>query len=922
MTEWCVHARCGRELGLSQEAVRTTDLLIDAPYVVSRAAPQFDFEFPPSARRTQDWIVDCPRAGVKAFHNQLGSEATVAAIIHLGLAGTQREYDPESRFLGTAITSQISDRLDTLSNISGISKELETAGEILENNDAVDDVLQSGASSFDNDTICCDYCGHKFESAPALECPDCNELLGGWPQIVHDEAKQERQDRYNQRLSGEITEHNNNSQFVVIETSYRPPDWIEAGGQVGYTSNEQNLLLGRVVDTTESEVHVDYGDMGSLPLAEGMSVELWNAESHITTILQQSWLLEARRDFEGLIGTSTDTDRLVEHSERLLSTLNSTSSSQISPQRRTGLESVGEDRFPLNDSQSEVINHVLGMEPGDLYTVVGPPGTGKTEVIAKAAHDLASRGERVLVTSHTNIAVDNVIEKLAGNNPHKVVRVGRPEKVSAKAKELMLERVIQGDSKSVQELLDRIEQLRSTISDHQEKINQLEKHKNEIKYEYDNRVLDGDNTDKIESEIAQEREELTELQRKERELWEEAEATSVREADITGATLVRSQLQGLAQVEFDTVIIDEASQISTPLGLLAMTTAKKWVVVGDHKQLLPVLKSVNTDSGRPPAGASLFNLLRDQFGEDTWLRTHYRSVDSIIGFARDEVYDSRINLTEKNVDTIDTPSHLKSEGMFVDEILDEPLAMVATTEEQGWRKRFGSPFNKQEAQVCDQLVARLIQDYGLDPGQVGIITPYRGQRNVIRDTLGSDYAVDVETVDGFQGRERDVIIYSVVGTDPGSLSFAGDQNRFNVAATRPKSKLVVVGNINRIGTKTKRNNILRSFIKYASDKNAVFDWAEKTKTTPTLSSPLPEDADTSASENNSNELPAKDLKRLSDIVTMQPTSNGELASRWDMDSGKEVHRYISSTLDEYVYRDASVHLRATDEAVQLVNSSG
>jgi superfamily I DNA and/or RNA helicase len=676
-----------------------------------------------------------------------------------------------------------------------------------------------------------------------------------------------------------------------------------------------------VVDTTESEVHVDYGDMGSLPLAEGMSVELWNAESHITTILQQSWLLEARREFEGLIGTSTDTDRLVQSSERLLNTLNSPNAPKISPQQRTGLESVCEDRFSLNDSQSEVINHVLGMDPGDLYTVVGPPGTGKTEVIAKAAHDLASRGERVLVTSHTNIAVDNVIEKLAGNNPHRVVRVGRPEKVSTKAKELMLERVIQGDSESVQELLDRIEELRSTISGHQEKINQLEEHKNNRKYEYDDRVLDGDNSDKIESEIATRREELTELQRKERELWEEAEATSVREADITGATLVRSQLQGLAQVEFDTVIIDEASQISTPLGLLAMTTAKKWVVVGDHKQLLPVLKSINTDSGRPPAGASLFNLLRDQFGEDTWLRTHYRSVDSIIGFARDEVYDSKINLAEKDVDKIDTPSHLKSDEMFVDEILNEPLAMVATTEEQGWRKRFGSPFNKQEAEVCDQLVARLIQDYGLDPSQVGIITPYRGQRNVIRDTLGNDYAVDVETVDGFQGRERDVIIYSVVGTDPGSLLFAGDQNRFNVAATRPKSKLVVVGNISRIGSKTKRNNILRSFINYASDKNAVFDWNEKTRMTPTLPSPLPEDVDTKTSENTSNELPAKALKRLSDIVTMQPTSNGELASRWDMDSGKEVYRYISSTLDEYVYRDASNRLRATDEAFQLTNSS-
>jgi hypothetical protein len=258
--------------------------------------------------------------------------------------------------------------------------------------------------------------------------------------------------------------------------------------------------------------------------------------------------------------------------------------------------------------------------------------------------------------------------------------------------------------------------------------------------------------------------------------------------------------------------------------------------------------------------------------------------------------------------------------MFIDDVLDEPLAMISTSAEQGWRKRFGSPYNKKEAQICDRLVARLVQDYNLDQDQIGIITPYRGQRNKIRNILEKDYAVDVETVDGFQGRERDVIIYSVVGTDPGSLSFAGDKNRFNVAATRPKSKLVVVGNIDRIGSKTKRDNILRSFIKYARKNDSVFDWDEKSKTAPTLSSPLPQDVEPSGEDGTSEELPTKALKRLSDIVTMQPTNNGELESRWEMDSGKEVHRYISTTLDEYVYRDPSVRLRATSEAEQLVES--
>lgn len=921
MNEWYIHAQCGRELGLKPITVRLVDLLIDAPYIVSRAAPQLEFEFPPSARRTQDWIVDCPQAGVTAFAEQFGSDAAVAAIVHYALVGAQRPFDPNSQSLETAITDQISERLDTLSSVSEIKDPVATATEFLENNEGViRDALARAVSNTNEETLYCDNCGHSFESAPLLDCSNCGTLLGGWPQIVHDEAKRERQDRYNQRLSGQITEHNPESKFVVVGTAHRPPDWIEDGSQVGYTTNDQRLLLGRVINTTESEVHVDYGEMDSLPLAEGMSIELWSAESHITTILQQSWLLEARRDFRGLATSSPDHERLVRNSTRLLETLKRDSAPEITPTQHSQLKSVGADRFPLNDSQCEVVNHVLGMGPGDLYTVVGPPGTGKTEVIAKAAQELASEGERVLVTSHTNIAVDNVIEKLAGENPHTVVRVGRPEKVSTEAKELMLEKVVDDESASVSELLGQIDDLKSTIGEQQARISSLEEHKGYLSREVDHRLRDSDREAKIDAKITAEREELTTRQRELRELWNEAEATSVRQADITGATLVRSQLGGLAQVEFDTVIIDEASQISTPMGLLAMTTAKKWVVVGDHKQLLPVLKSINTDSGRPPAGSSIFNLLRDRFGEDAWLRTHYRSVAPIIGFARDQVYNSNIEVAEKDGETIETPSHLRSDELFVDQVLDEPLAMVATSEEQGWRKRYGSPFNEQEAHVCIQLVARLIQDYGLDPDQVGIITPYRGQRNVIRDSLEPEYAVDVETVDGFQGRERDVIIYSVVGTDPGSLKFAGDQNRFNVAATRPKSKLVVVGNVDRIGAKTGRDNILRSFIEYAGSRDAFFDWDEKSRVESDVPSPPLTEPDDDSVENTGHGLPPKALARLNDIVALQPTNNGELASEWELESGKAVHRYLSSTLDTYIYRDEAVRIRATDEAERLVAS--
>lgn len=209
MTDWSVHAHCGRELELEPNTVRLVDLLIDTPYVVSRAAPQLQFEFPPSARRTQDWVTDCPRAGITAFTEQLGTDAAVAAIIHYALVGAQRTFDPGSRFLGKEITHQINERLNTLSGVAEISGPVTTATTFFENNDAVvRDALNRAASNEDDGTLCCDNCGNSLDSAPLLYCPDCRTLLGGWPQIVHNEAKRERQDRYKQRLSGEITEHN------------------------------------------------------------------------------------------------------------------------------------------------------------------------------------------------------------------------------------------------------------------------------------------------------------------------------------------------------------------------------------------------------------------------------------------------------------------------------------------------------------------------------------------------------------------------------------------------------------------------------------------------------------------------------------------------------------------------------------------
>ena len=198
----------------------------------------------------------------------------------------------------------------------------------------------------------------------------------------------------------------------------------------------------------------------------------------------------------------------MKHVPALLDTLDQQSVSQPTPGEPTSTQSL--PGFDLDSSQEAVLKDICGLEHGDLSLIVGPPGSGKTEVIAKAADELATQGERVLVTSHTNIAVDNVVEKLADYSTHDITRAGRPEKLSKGTQELMLSKVIErNDDTTVQELLTRVDELKAKISS------------------AGGRAASDDTQG-----------ELADLRRHIRELQEQAEAESIRGVDIVGATII------------------------------------------------------------------------------------------------------------------------------------------------------------------------------------------------------------------------------------------------------------------------------------------------------------------------------------------------------------------------------------------------
>ncbi|MFC7116717.1 DUF5797 family protein [Natronoarchaeum sp. GCM10025703] len=269
--------------------------------------------------------------------------------------------------------------------------------------------------------------------------------------------------------------------------------------------------------------------------------------------------------------------------------------------------------------------------------------------------------------------------------------------------------------------------------------------------------------------------------------------------------------------------------------------------------------------------------------------------------------------------------------------------------EQAWRKRFSGSVNTAEVDVVADLVAHLVDEQGVNESELGVITPYRGQRTLISDEL-SDYGnVEVSTVDGFQGRERETILFSAVNTEKYGLQFSGNQNRFNVACTRPKDQFIMVGNQTAIEDEAPWQNTLRAFIRYASERGGVFNWggglwtdgidpsdvpAPESRDQPDIIEPptgkSPDSGSTTTTTNGTGNGSGDDptrttpgdpqfRSRVKDIVQLAPTSNGELADAWGLQTGKEAWQYLNSELDEYYERDTNSKVQPTAKAHKLVS---
>ncbi|MEO0249450.1 MAG: AAA domain-containing protein, partial [candidate division WOR-3 bacterium] len=266
--------------------------------------------------------------------------------------------------------------------------------------------------------------------------------------------------------------------------------------------------------------------------------------------------------------------------------------------------------------------------------------------------------------------------------------------------------------------------------------------------------------------------------------------------------------------EFDLAVIDEATQATEPSALIPLIKARRAVLAGDHKQLPPTVVSREAEKGG--LGVSLFErMIGLHPSASALLDTQYRMRPEIMEFPARVFYDGRL-VAAPGLEKMRLSDLLAfpADNHILD---DRPLVFLDTGGRFREKTRRGSPSkeNPGEAELVRKLVKELL-GLGLDHLQVGVIAPYDDQVKLLREILPG--GVEARTVDGFQGREKEVIILSLVRSNPvGRIGFLNDRRRLNVAITRAKRKLIVIGDARTLSS----DRVYRDFVEWAGERGLL-----------------------------------------------------------------------------------------------------
>lgn len=422
----------------------------------------------------------------------------------------------------------------------------------------------------------------------------------------------------------------------------------------------------------------------------------------------------------------------------------------------------------LNVSQANAVRNVL-QRP--LSLIQGPPGTGKTVTSATIVYHLSKMNTgKILVCAPSNVAVDHLAAKL-GTLGLKVVRlVGRSrEDVDSSVSELALHEIVKKGAKGE---LKKFLRLKEELGE----LSSRDSHK------------------------------FISLIRK-------SEKTILQDAEVICCTCVGAGDQRLQNMKFRTVLIDESTQASEPECLIPIVKgAKQVILVGDHQQLGPVI--LNKKAGDAGLRQSLFERLIFLGHIPIRLEVQYRMNPCLSEFPSNIFYDGSLQ------NGVTSEQRTITESMFPWPIRETPMMFWAVYGREEISGSGTSFLNRIETMNCERIITRLFKD-GIKPSQIGVITPYEGQRAYVVQYMQMNGTlpdkslymdVEVASVDAFQGREKDFIILSCVrANDQQTIGFLKDPRRLNVALTRAKYGLIILGNPKSLSKNPLWNHLLVHF---------------------------------------------------------------------------------------------------------------
>ena len=419
----------------------------------------------------------------------------------------------------------------------------------------------------------------------------------------------------------------------------------------------------------------------------------------------------------------------------------------------------------LDASQVAAVEHALYAK--DLAVIHGPPGTGKTTALVELIRQAVKRGERVLACAPSNLAVDNLLERLLAHGEG-AVRLGHPARVLPALREHTLDLMVENhpDVRRGRKLVREALQLFRSANKYTRA-----------------KPAPGERLSK--------RREARRLLDDARMLEEQAAQTILGQATVICATTTGLYADLLRDRRFGLFVLDEAAQTTEPGAWVPLPFADRVVLAGDHCQLPPTV--VSTDAVAQGFAVSMMERLVALHGDLTTrrLNVQYRMHADIMGFSSQEFYDGTLIAAPSVAD------HRLSglPGVTASDLTERPIQLIDTAG-AGWDEELEpdgeSRRNPEEAGRVRATVEALIAA-GVPARDIGVITPYAAQVRLLRERLRIE-GLEIDSVDGFQGREKEAIVVSLVRANPdGEIGFLADVRRMNVALTRARRKLVLIG---------------------------------------------------------------------------------------------------------------------------------